>query len=311
MSFFRRRLTYANVVASLALFIAIGTGGAYAANTIGSSDVIDESLLSQDIKNGEVKATEIGLNQVVGSRIADGTIKTDDIATGGVTSTDIATGSITAAAIGTGAVTSTKLGNNSVGPAKVADNTLTGADINESTLNLGGVLSAASTTGGCTADAHVPTTCASTEITLERPGRILANASSQWSTFHLDDIAGDGADTDDPTLVRGICNLAVDGGQIGGAQSMGEHQQAGVEANHPFSAPGTMALTALSGNLAAGAHTVAIICTEVDGDLDWGAMNLSASRADDDGVAGIARKAPPSGGARDVADRGKRSSSAR
>jgi hypothetical protein len=31
----RRRLTFANVCSALALFVALGTGGAYAANTIG------------------------------------------------------------------------------------------------------------------------------------------------------------------------------------------------------------------------------------------------------------------------------------
>src|SRR3954453_10857572 len=48
----RPRSAY-DLVALLALFIAVATGGAYAANTIGSGDVIDESLLSQDLKNGE------------------------------------------------------------------------------------------------------------------------------------------------------------------------------------------------------------------------------------------------------------------
>ena len=41
----RSRLTYANVASSIALFIALGTGGAYAADTIGSSDIINESIL--------------------------------------------------------------------------------------------------------------------------------------------------------------------------------------------------------------------------------------------------------------------------
>jgi len=49
----------ANTVAYLALFVALGGTGAYAANTIGSSDVIDESLLSQDLKNGEVKTADL------------------------------------------------------------------------------------------------------------------------------------------------------------------------------------------------------------------------------------------------------------
>ena len=38
------RPSHTTVVAYLALFAALGTGGAYAANTIGSSDIIDESI---------------------------------------------------------------------------------------------------------------------------------------------------------------------------------------------------------------------------------------------------------------------------
>ena len=41
----RSGLTYANVASSIALFVALGTGGAYAADTIGSSDIINESIL--------------------------------------------------------------------------------------------------------------------------------------------------------------------------------------------------------------------------------------------------------------------------
>src|SRR5207244_6433151 len=51
-------------------FIASPELRAYAANTIGSSDIIDESILSQDIKNGEVKSSDIGTSAVTNSKIA-------------------------------------------------------------------------------------------------------------------------------------------------------------------------------------------------------------------------------------------------
>jgi hypothetical protein len=50
LSRIRARLTYANVVATLALFLALG-GVAYAGATIGSDDVIDNSLRSVDVRN--------------------------------------------------------------------------------------------------------------------------------------------------------------------------------------------------------------------------------------------------------------------
>ncbi len=55
-----------NVVAFLALFVAVGTGGAYAANTIGSADIID----------GEVKSVDIG-NRSPTSRSGTGTFSPD------------------------------------------------------------------------------------------------------------------------------------------------------------------------------------------------------------------------------------------
>lgn len=75
----------ANVVAYLALFVALGGTGAYAANTIGSSDVIDESLLSQDIKNGQVRGGDLGGDAVSSAKIKAGGVATTDLADDAVT----------------------------------------------------------------------------------------------------------------------------------------------------------------------------------------------------------------------------------
>jgi hypothetical protein len=74
-----RRPSHSTIVAYLALFIALGAGGAYAANTIGSADVIDESLLSQDIKNGQVRASDIAANSIGSSRVVDNSLRGVDI----------------------------------------------------------------------------------------------------------------------------------------------------------------------------------------------------------------------------------------
>jgi hypothetical protein len=47
----RSHLTYANVVATLALLIAVGSGSAYAANQIFSSDIADNQVFSVDVRN--------------------------------------------------------------------------------------------------------------------------------------------------------------------------------------------------------------------------------------------------------------------
>jgi hypothetical protein len=48
------RLSYANVVATLALFIAVGTGGAFAASKIVGSDVRDHSLTGREFKANSI-----------------------------------------------------------------------------------------------------------------------------------------------------------------------------------------------------------------------------------------------------------------
>jgi hypothetical protein len=67
----RSRITYANVVATLALFVAVGTGGAYAANTVFSSDIV----------NGEVKSVDIGDNEINSADVKDQTLNTFDVHT--------------------------------------------------------------------------------------------------------------------------------------------------------------------------------------------------------------------------------------
>ena len=53
-----RKLTYANVMASIAVFVALG-GGAYAAATIDSRDVRNNSLTGKDVKNESLTEKDV------------------------------------------------------------------------------------------------------------------------------------------------------------------------------------------------------------------------------------------------------------
>ena len=68
----RKHLTYANVMATIAVFGVLGGGAAYAADTIGSSDII----------NGQVKSVDIGNNQIQSVDIKDGTLNDEDVGQG-------------------------------------------------------------------------------------------------------------------------------------------------------------------------------------------------------------------------------------
>jgi hypothetical protein len=54
----RQRLSYANVVATLALFVALG-GSSYAVIHVSSDDVTDNSLRSVDIRNNTVRSRDV------------------------------------------------------------------------------------------------------------------------------------------------------------------------------------------------------------------------------------------------------------
>jgi hypothetical protein len=83
MSSPRRRLSYGNVVATLALFIALG-GTSYAVLHVSSDDVVDNSLRSRDIRNGtlvsrdlrdrSVRARDVRANVLGGREIQESTL---------------------------------------------------------------------------------------------------------------------------------------------------------------------------------------------------------------------------------------------
>jgi hypothetical protein len=66
-------LSYANIVASVALFMALG-GVSYAASTAATN-----SVRSSSIKNGQVKNADLGANAVTSVKIADGQVKGADV----------------------------------------------------------------------------------------------------------------------------------------------------------------------------------------------------------------------------------------
>jgi len=66
----RHHLTYANLVSTVALVAALGTGTAYAANTVFSTDIVD----------GEVMEADIGASAVTSAKIADNSLGLADLA---------------------------------------------------------------------------------------------------------------------------------------------------------------------------------------------------------------------------------------
>ncbi len=100
---FTRHLTYANVMASLAVFLVLGGAGAIAAkkNTqkVGASQLKASAVTTAKIKNGAVQS----------SKLAGLSVSTDKLAEGSVTGGKLADGSVTNAKLGPDAVSGDKV----------------------------------------------------------------------------------------------------------------------------------------------------------------------------------------------------------
>jgi hypothetical protein len=123
LSRLRSHLTYANVVATLALFLALG-GGAYAAATIGSAQVIDDSLRSVDLKDNRAVGTQDVVN--------------DNVPGGGLTSSDLRDGAVLGRDIANGTVGDGKLSDPGAFVGATLNFTSTGTQPDEGWLNYGG-----------------------------------------------------------------------------------------------------------------------------------------------------------------------------
>jgi hypothetical protein len=122
---FRPRLSYANVMSTIAAFLALATGGAYAANTIGSADVIDDSLTAADIS---------GKASSGGNPAVNGTLTTNELKNGTVRSVDVFDDDLKAIDLAPNSVGPSELAADAVNGSKVLDDSLGGDDIDEASL---------------------------------------------------------------------------------------------------------------------------------------------------------------------------------
>lgn len=109
MKRFKKHMTYANVMSTIAVFFAIGGTTAFAAsqlakNSVGSKQLKKNAVTAQKIKKNAVTGVKIKKNAVTGAKIKNNS------------------------------VTAAKVKNNSITGAKLRDASITGAKINLATL---------------------------------------------------------------------------------------------------------------------------------------------------------------------------------
>lgn len=74
MKHIRKRITYANVMSSIAVFLVLGGATAYAAKKIGSNEIKGNSITTGKLKKEAVTASKLKKNSVTTAKIANGAV---------------------------------------------------------------------------------------------------------------------------------------------------------------------------------------------------------------------------------------------
>lgn len=155
----RPRLSYANITSTAALVLALGTGTAYAANTVFSTDIVDGEVKNADLAtnavntgkiiNGGVWAQDVQVDSLTGAQVQDESLTSAELGTNSVNATEIADDSIDGGELINDSIGSTDLAAGSVGTSEVSDGSLTGADVASDGLTMSDIA------GGGVSDGHV------------------------------------------------------------------------------------------------------------------------------------------------------------
>lgn len=189
----RPHLNYANVIATIALFVALG-GAAVAAglpkHSVGPKQLKRGAVTSAALGKGAVTAGKIapkavvagklGANAVLPGNLGKGIISTEKISDGAVIASKIKNGVVTTNKLNNEAVTTPKLANGSVTAGKLADNiapllgTLKSGQTLRGVFDLGDTASGASETTRSAVSFQFPLLNAPTATVL-KPGETSAN----------------------------------------------------------------------------------------------------------------------------------------
>jgi hypothetical protein len=115
-----RRLSYANVMSTIAVVVAVGTGSAYAANTVFSTDIVDGEVKSADVGNGEILSADVkdqslttfDVSTFLGADIVDGTVTSEDIAPFTIRNQDIDSSAVDSPVVEDGSLRDVDVGEN-------------------------------------------------------------------------------------------------------------------------------------------------------------------------------------------------------
>ena len=147
----RPKLNYSNVIATVALFIALG-GAAIAAglprNSVGAHQLKRGAVTARALRRDAVTAAKLAPRSVTAAKLGLNAVGSGNLANGAVTSTKLAANSVTSAAIANGVITNTKLSNELITKTKIANGAVTLAKLGEEVSPLLGTLRTGQTLRG-------------------------------------------------------------------------------------------------------------------------------------------------------------------
>jgi hypothetical protein len=147
----RPKLNYSNVIATLALFIALG-GAAVAAglpkNSVGPNQLKRGAVTAAKIRKNAVTSGKIAPGAVIPGKLGANAVGPNNIGNGAVTSAKIGAGAVIANSIKNGVVTSNKLTNEAVTAAKLGKESVTLAKLGPEVAPLLGTLKSGQTLRG-------------------------------------------------------------------------------------------------------------------------------------------------------------------
>jgi hypothetical protein len=134
MKRFLPRLTYANVIASLALFIALG-GAAVAAglpkNSVGPNQIKKGAVTPKALRKGAVTSGKIAPKAVVAGKLGPNAVLPGNLGAGIINTSKLSAGAVNAEKIANNVITTNKLNNKAVTSAKIAEKTIATGNLAE------------------------------------------------------------------------------------------------------------------------------------------------------------------------------------
>jgi hypothetical protein len=190
-------------LALVAIFFAV-SGTAYAVdgplpgqNQVGSEDIIDAEVKTQDVANNAIGTGKIPDGAVRSADVANDTtdfgLTAADLEAGSVGTSEVANGSLTGADVQNSSLTGSDIATGSLTGSDIADtNSLGGAEIDESDLDVSslGVFAVDDGQDENECEGVLPRSsfevCVDVFVTLSQPSRILIIATGAWSKLEGD-----------------------------------------------------------------------------------------------------------------------------